>query len=37
VFIPSKNEGINRRQKIAWQISNERRRISQQLKEVSAK
>ena len=37
VFIPSKNEGINRRQKIALQISNERRRISQQLKEVSAK
>lgn len=37
VFIPSKNEGIKRRQKIAWQISNERRRISQQLKEVSAK
>jgi hypothetical protein len=36
VFIPSKNEGINRRQKIAWQISNERRRISRQLKEVSA-
>ena len=36
-FMPSINEGIKRREKIARQISIERRRISQQLKEVSAK
>ena len=36
-FMPSINEGIKRREKIARQISIERRRISQQLKEVSSK
>jgi hypothetical protein len=37
IIFPSKTEGIKRRQNIARQISNERRRISRQLKEASVK